>query len=405
MSSSFDTAIAIGNNKAQTAIFPGPTAASPVASMKNIIGSNFLFPLLKYAVFLAKISKVLFVLAILNNKVIPANIKNNELGHPASSVLAPAALDESAIKDKFVINNEEIAIAELKPHFTDTFDYLYEKPFVEEKISDIEFISENKIFAETSKKEPNVLIPIFRGTVGEYDLKQAFEKEGAKVDTFIFNFRTKEEYNSSAAKFAQKLKEYDILAFASGATMGFEVEQKGVLYDVLFNTTEIKEAVNEFVKDKSKLIIGLGEGFAGLVKSGLIEFGEVKEGTSIKILPNEREKFISSITDIKVVSNKSAFMNENSVGDVYQSPIASKNARVYLNEETFEKLAKNGQVTTVFAKENITNSKYGIESLTSLDGRIFGCVCAIDRIEEDLFKNVPIHNLPAIIKSAVKFFG
>ena len=187
--------------------------------------------------------------------------------------------------------------------------------------------------------------------------------------------------------------------------MGFEVEQKGVLYDVLFNTTEIKEAVNEFVKDKSKLIIGLGEGFVGLVKSGLIEFGEVKEGTSIKILPNEREKFISSITDIKVVSNKSAFMNENSVGDVYQSPIASKNARVYLNEETFEKLAKNGQVTTVFAKENITNSKYGIESLTSLDGRIFGCVCAIDRIEEDLFKNVPIHNLPAIIKSAVKFFG
>lgn len=303
----------------------------------------------------------------------------------------------------FVIKGEKVEIAEIKEAYTSVFDSLYEKAVADEKIADISFASDKKT-AKVKKAEPKVLIPIFRGTVGEYDLQQAFEKEGAKVSNFIFNFRTKEDFKNSLSKFADEIKNYDILALASGSPMGSEVEQKGMMYDVIFNSDIVKSAINEFVKDESKLVIGINEAFGGLVKSGLIEFGEIKKGTSIKILPNEREKFVSQIVDVKVVSNNSAFMNENSVGDIYQSPIATKNGRLYFDEATFEKLSKNGQITTVFANENVTNSKYGVESLTSPSGRIFGCIAGIDRIEKDLFINNDIQNLSKAIKSAVDFY-
>ena len=108
---------------------------------------------------------------------------------------------------------------------------------------------------------------------------------------------------------------------------------------------------------------------------------------------------------VKIVSNLSPWFNNTSLGDVYQLPLSTKEGRIVGKRETIESLIEKGQITTQYLNENPTGSIYGIESITSPDGRILGRVANSDRLGQGLYKNVESSKEDGLFKAGVSYFG
>ena len=120
----------------------------------------------------------------------------------------------------------------------------------------------------------------------------------------------------------------------------------------------------------------------------------------------------SNIT--RIASNKSPWLADTNVGDIYNVPISHGEGRFLADEKTILELAKNGQIATQyvdFSGEatndihfNPNDSMYAIEGITSPDGRVFGKMGHSERIGYGLCKNVPGDYEIKMFKSAVKYF-
>ena len=91
------------------------------------------------------------------------------------------------------------------------------------------------------------------------------------------------------------------------------------------------------------------------------------------------------------------------VGDIYTSALATKEGRIIGNN--IEKLIEKGQISTQYLNQNPTGSSFGIESLTSPDGRVLGTITSIDRVGEGLYKNIETKGKHKIFNSGIKYFG
>lgn len=108
------------------------------------------------------------------------------------------------------------------------------------------------------------------------------------------------------------------------------------------------------------------------------------------------------MADIEIKANTSPWMNQMEVGHIYTVPVATMEGRILL--ENNSEILKNGQIATEFIGENPTGSFGNIESLTSPDGRVLGTISSIDRIGEDLYKNIHINGKHNIFESGIKYF-
>ena len=287
----------------------------------------------------------------------------------------------------------------------------WEKPLMEvfpagakdkEQSSDIVYRGGSSVKRLKSIVKPKVLIPVFSGTNGEYDMALSFKEAGAEVDTFIFKSLSRDLIDESIRQLAERIRQCQIIGFANGFLLGNEPETGGKLLNILFNNPLLKEAINEHLKVRDGLVLGIGTGLTGLIKLGLIEKGEVSNinEPAVYIAHNKTGKFISTTVDVKVVSNLSPWLKEMKVGDVYTVPIATREGRILLGKKDLTL----GQISTQYVDYNPTGSDLGIESLTSPDGRVFGTVTSIDRIGKDLYRNVEIKGLPKIFESGVNYY-
>ena len=239
--------------------------------------------------------------------------------------------------------------------------------------------------------KPRVLIPVFTGTHGEYDMAERFKEAGADVKIHVFN--TLQSIEKSYEDLAREISKSQILGLPHGYILGNEPESGGKLLKIVLNNPRINEAVNKHLKMDDGLILGLGSGLHGLIKSGLIE--------DAKIVANKSGEFISKIVDVKLVSNLSPWTSMMEVGSLYSVAIGTDEGRILIDNK---KLIDRGQIVSQFQGDNPTGSYLGIESLTSADGRVFGSVTSIDRIGKNIYKNVDIKGRHSIFESGVKYF-
>ena len=122
------------------------------------------------------------------------------------------------------------------------------------------------------------------------------------------------------------------------------------------------------------------------------------------ITSNFDGRFTSDLVDVKVLSNLSPWMNEMEVGETYTVPIATKEGRILLGNNA-DKLLSNGQITTQFVSNNLTGSEKSVESLTSPDGRVLATITSIDRMGDNIYKNVKLEGKHKIFESGVKYFA
>lgn len=306
-------------------------------------------------------------------------------------------------KEQIEIKQECIPLEELLEKWENPLRKVFPIEKGKGSIPEVQYYTRKTLKRIQAIVKPKVIIPVFTGTHGEYDMAARFKEAGADVEIFIFNSLTKHAIKQSYNQLAKKISQSQIVGLANGFLLGNEPETGGKLLKVIFNHPILKEAMNTHLKVQDGLILGIGAGFQTLLKLGLIEHGEISEvhETSPYIAYNRSGQFISSIADIKVTSNLSPWMIGMDIGSVYSAPIATKEGRVLVGDKDLVKL---GQIATTFDKDNLTGSELGIESLTSPDGRVLGTIASIDRVGKDLYKNVGRKERHPIFESGIKYF-
>ncbi len=314
----------------------------------------------------------------------------------------------STINEKYIeILGEKIEINELIDKW-------------QEPLKDVFSISENvkvkqvpvydkglKIKSKIQIAKPKVFIPIFTGTHGEYDMKDKFERAGATVESLVFRTLTQSNIEYSFKEIANKIRECQILGIPNGATLGDEPDGGGKLINIVLRNDFVKEAIMDLLKNRDGLVLGIGNGFQGLIKSGLIPYGEIVEldEDSPNITYNVSGHHISTIVQTKVVSNLSPWFNNVKVGDIHILPLSTKEGRVIGTREIIEKLISNGQIATQYVGFDPIGSAEAIEGLTSPDGRVLGKMTSSDRVGEEIYKNIVKNRDEKIFEAGVKYFN
>jgi phosphoribosylformylglycinamidine synthase len=122
----------------------------------------------------------------------------------------------------------------------------------------------------------------------------------------------------------------------------------------------------------------------------------------------------SRIVPVRVASDKSPWLANTRVGDVYNVPISHGEGRFYASEALIRRLAENGQIATQYVdlegratmdvRFNPNGSLYAIEGITSPDGRVFGKMGHSERIGHGLYQNVPGNYDNRMFEAAVRYF-
>lgn len=307
--------------------------------------------------------------------------------------------------DKMIVNGVTLDEGDLEKAYLNTLDPV----FPSEKVSEAKDLTnaevERKLHSTKKTDRPRVLIPIFYGTNGEYDLTKAFEEEGAEVVTLIYKNRTQEELEASKLAFAEEIKKAQILAIPGGAVTGDEPDGAGKYIANILKKSEVKEAIEYLLEENDGLILGLGNGFQGLVKSGLLPHGEIKdqEESDMTISFNSSGNFVSRLEEIEIKTTNSPWLKNFEAGKTYKTPIAHYDGRLVVSEESLKELLENGQVASVY-KTAVNGSSYNIEGLICKCGKIYGRMGHPERNEKDLFKNIEGVEENNIFKAAVEYF-
>ena len=281
-------------------------------------------------------------------------------------------------------------------------------------------VEEKKIILPSSPSiktaKPRVIIPVFPGTNCEYDCNRAFTKAGAETTELVFKNYSKSALLESIEALEKQIRESQIIMIPGGFSAGDEPDGSGKFIATIFRNKRIKDAVNDLLKNRDGLVLGICNGFQALIKLGLVPYGEIVdiEEDMATLTYNNINRHMSSIIRTKITSNKSPWFSEVNVGDIHNVAISHGEGRFIANEELLRQLITNDQIATQYVDLegnvsldmpfNPNGSVLGIEGITSPDGRVLGKMGHSERIGEDLYVNVPGNFDQKIFESGVKYF-
>jgi len=260
------------------------------------------------------------------------------------------------------------------------------------------------------------LIPVFPGTNCEYDTARAFEKAGIAADILVLRNLSANDVATSAAEFAQRAREAQIIFIPGGFSGGDEPDGSGKFITAFFRNPRIRESVDELLKQRDGLMCGVCNGFQALIKLGLIPYGEIRDADaqSPTLTYNVIGRHQSRIVRTRVCSNKSPWLMRTVPDEVYSVPVSHGEGRILCSDAQLWALAENGQIATQYVdlagepamqvQFNPNGSVWAVEGLTSPDGRVFGKMGHSERIGTGLYKNVEGRYDMQIFASAADYF-
>ena len=265
--------------------------------------------------------------------------------------------------------------------------------------------------------QPTVFIPVFPGTNCEYDSAAAFEKAGARAKVAVFRNITPEGIRESVEEFGKAIRESQMIMFPGGFSAGDEPDGSAKFFATSFRNEKIAEAVTELLNQRDGLVLGICNGFQALIKLGLVPNGALtgQKEDSPTLTFNTIGRHISKEAYLRVVSNKSPWLQEAELGGVYVNPASHGEGRFVAPKEWLDRLFANGQVATQYCDPeghvsmdeewNINGSYCAIEGITSPDGRVLGKMCHSERIGDHVAMNIVGEQDLKIFESGVKYFS
>ncbi|MBR2473927.1 MAG: phosphoribosylformylglycinamidine synthase [Clostridia bacterium] len=265
--------------------------------------------------------------------------------------------------------------------------------------------------------KPKVLIPVFPGTNCEFDSAKAVTDAGADAKIMVLNNLTGAGIERSVEKFASELKSAQMVFIPGGFSGGDEPDGSGKFITAFFRSAAIKEQVSELLDNRGGLMCGICNGFQALIKLGLVPYGKIidTDESCPTLTFNTIGRHQSRVVRTRIASNKSPWLANTEVGEVYNVPISHGEGRFIAPESFIKELAANGQIATQYVDFdgnattdihfNPNNSMYAIEGITSPDGRVFGKMGHSERIGDGLYRNVYGEYDIKMFRSAVEYFN
>ena len=316
-------------------------------------------------------------------------------------VRAVGSLTESG----YVVNGEKLDEEAIKKAYTTGLDKVFPPEVHDQKkaLATVQ-IASTRTGNASAKDSCRVLIACFPGTNSEYDTKDVFTKAGAEAEVFIFKNQTAEETVKSISELAAKIKEADIFAIPGGFSFSDEPDGSAKFIANILRTEVVKSAVDHLVKEKKGLVLGICNGFQALIKSGYLPYGEarVQEAASPTLTFNDNSRHVARMVTTQVMTNDSPWLMYLNPGDEYEVPISHGEGRLVLSEEQAKALVENNQVAFTYV-DNPNGSEFNMEGLISPDGHILGKMGHIERVEDNLFKNIPNMKVMPVIQAGVDY--
>ncbi len=315
----------------------------------------------------------------------------------------------------------EIALDKLLKTYEDKLESVYNCniPSTEQKMETFSYANgeAERISAPAIKvAKPRILIPAFPGTNCEFDSAKAAADAGADPEIIVIRNLTGDAISASIEDFTTKLKDAQMIFIPGGFSGGDEPEGSGKFITAFFRNAAVKEGVTDLLENRDGLMCGICNGFQALIKLGLVPYGKIidTDENCPTLSFNTIARHQSRIVRTRVASNKSPWLANTNVGDIYNVPISHGEGRFLASEELIRELAKNGQIATQYVDMdgnatsdvhfNPNDSMFAIEGITSPDGRVFGKMGHSERIGAGLYKNVPGNYDIRMFESAVKYY-
>ncbi|MPW24963.1 phosphoribosylformylglycinamidine synthase [Alkalibaculum sp. M08DMB] len=315
------------------------------------------------------------------------------------------------------IGNEKLEIDEMIEEWKKTLNKVH--PIKEDilgVIKNLNFSTSSKRYTGVKTPKPKVFIPVFPGTNCEYDSIRAFEKAGADISTLVFKNLSASDIQESLKLMAKEILNSQILMMPGGFSAGDEPDGAGKFIATIFRNPYISQSVMELLNKRDGLILGICNGFQALIKLGLVPYGEIRllDKNSPTLTYNKIGRHISRMSNTKVVSNLSPWLNKTNLDDVHTIPMSHGEGRFVAGEYMLDQLIKSGQIATQYVDYNgnatydglynPNGSVYAVEGITSPDGRVFGKMGHSERICKDIYKNIPGNKDQGIFCAGVEYF-
>jgi phosphoribosylformylglycinamidine synthase len=334
------------------------------------------------------------------------------------SATAGAEVIGEVIASGFEYAGAKVSYDDIKKAWTGTLESVFHSVSTDEnaKVDVPEFKASEVYVCKNKVAKPTVFIPVFPGTNCEYDSAKAFERAGANADVRVFRNLTAEDIRESVAEFKKAISQAQMIMFPGGFSAGDEPDGSAKFFATAFRNASIKEAVEEMLDKRDGLVLGICNGFQAIIKLGLVPNGKITGQTaeSPTLTFNTIGRHISKMAYIKVVSDKSPWLQEAGLGNVYANPASHGEGRFIAPENVLDDLFKNGQIATVYSDPegntsmdeyyNINGSFRCVEGITSPDGRVLGKMCHSERIGNGVAINIYGEQDLKIFESGVKYF-
>jgi phosphoribosylformylglycinamidine synthase len=263
---------------------------------------------------------------------------------------------------------------------------------------------------------PQVVLPVFPGTNGEWDMQQAFNRAGGDTQLVLFRNQTPESIQSSIQELASAIEKAQILALSGGFSAADEPEGSGKFIANVLRSPPIRDAVCRLLGKQDGLILGICNGFQALIKLGLVPYGTYRGGDAgIPTLTfNRIGRHVSRMVRTKVMDNRSPWLALEAAGTIHVIPVSHGEGRLVIKAEQGRALFEAGQVPFCYVNaagdptgaepDNPNGSDFAIEGLTSPDGRILGKMGHSERTGPLLYRNIPGNQEQRIFEAGVGYF-
>lgn len=323
------------------------------------------------------------------------------------------------INDKaFICGEMKLSIEEAQKAWEQTLESVYPTHSgVEKEILPTSVYDAKEIYTAKQKiAKPKVFIPVFPGTNCEYDAARSFKEAGAEVTSVVFKNMTEQNIKDSVNEYEKAIREANIIMFPGGFSAGDEPDGSAKFIASAFRNPKIMEAVNDLLKQRDGLILGICNGFQALIKLGLVPYGEICEidEDAPTLTTNHIGRHISKSVYTKVVTNHSPWLSKAELGGVYAIPASHGEGRFVANKEWLKQLFEQGQVATQYVDLdgnptmdeafNPNGSYMAIEGITSPDGRVLGKMAHSERRGDGVALNISGNQNQHIFEAGVEYF-
>ena len=325
-------------------------------------------------------------------------------------------IGETLFEDRVIINGEKFTVDELREQNRCRFAEVYKDRGESSGAAENSSSGECKIEWKGEKTDhPRVYLPVFPGTNCDYDMAEAFRREGAETEFGVFRNLTAKDIEESVEEMSRAIDQCHILALSGGFSAGDEPDGSGKFIATVLQNEKIKNSVEGLLK-RGGLILGICNGFQALIKSGLLPYGKIGEldSNSPTLTKNNINRHISQMVTTRVSSIASPWLSGFEIGEEFTIAASHGEGKFTANPELVEKLAKNGQIAfqyvgpdgkaTMESPFNPNGSTDAIEGIISPDGQILGKMAHSERYKEGLMKNISGNKNQNIFKNAINYF-